>query len=110
MLEVDWVKNLFIHSSHAESACQDVVCAPEQVCPEGGYYEPGPQVTGECCPREGVCWCDPDLCPEEPDCPEGFEPVVVVSANDTDSEELCCDVYECKPGMFKIYSHAYAML
>ena len=87
----------FFFCSFAVAACGSVVCESHIVCPEGSYYESGPLLPGNCCPSTGVCWCDNELCPGEPDCPEGFEPTVVTSANNTDGQ--CCNTYECTRGM-----------
>ena len=81
----------------AAAICAGVYCAvPQVVCPEGSYYEPGSQLPGECCPSVGVCWCEEELCPGEPDCPDGFQPVMITSANDTEGQ--CCDFYGCRAG------------
>ena len=78
-----------------DSQCDDTDC-PVVECPDipGMTLNPGFTLPGECCPVGVECYCD---CPPPKACPPGSVSVVTVAANET--QELCCDVTDCEPGI-----------
>ncbi|KAE9553936.1 hypothetical protein FO519_002862 [Halicephalobus sp. NKZ332] len=68
----------------------DVVFQPK--CPEDSRLQV-PKSDDECCPKKGICVCDPDKCAFT-NCLPGFERVLVVKGTEKPGE--CCDEYECR--------------